>query len=227
MESPSPAVTGRAPGAARGPRCTVRGSRAVRAAKRCPRCVLLNAVFIKMKNSIQIEMEKDASEWTDAVSVASPCDFTSQSCRRSPPLSPPRSASRSYSHLPLLCSYSFYRRVIATFTIFAHVHMQGEDTRHGSTRDRDGSPTPRCMPSTEARPGHPPSPSLQVYTRHMQIRARASPLTVTRSDRSYTWGCHKRVATCLEETRLEDQAKYSFRIRSPTHGAASSSAAAP
>ena len=55
----------------------MRGSRAVRAAKRCPRCVLLNAVFIKMKNSIQIEMEKDASEWTDAVSVASPCDFTS------------------------------------------------------------------------------------------------------------------------------------------------------
>ena len=49
----------------------MRGSRAVRAAKRCPRCVLLNAVFIKMKNSIQIEMEKDASEWTDAVSVAS------------------------------------------------------------------------------------------------------------------------------------------------------------
>ena len=47
VESPSPAVTGRAPGAARGPRCTVRGSRAVRAAKRCPRCVLLNAVFIK------------------------------------------------------------------------------------------------------------------------------------------------------------------------------------
>ena len=71
VESPSPAVSGRAPGARPtnpGTPCgsVVRGAR--RPAKLSPVCII-----IKMKNKqLQIEMKKEASEWTDAVSEQRP-----------------------------------------------------------------------------------------------------------------------------------------------------------
>ena len=128
-----------------------------------PRCVLLNAVFIKMKNSIQIEMEKDASEWTDAVSVASPCDFTHVTVVSfSTVISTAIRVEVVFIYR--CCAVIAFTESNSHFYQFAHVHMRART--HATARPEIGTdlrPRDACRPPKHVQAIHPPRPCKYTH----------------------------------------------------------------